>query len=270
MTNYQALVQQIQRKQSMLCIGLDTDTDKIPSHHHYSSSHPELTFNQEILNATPDLCVAYKLNIAFYEQMGIKGWQLLADTLDHIPDDILVIADAKRGDIGNTSRKYAETFFNTFQFDAVTVSPYMGRDSIAPFLEFTDKWTIVLGLTSNEGSQDFQAMTCNGQQLYEHVVTKASQWAGPEQLMIVTGATHPSYFQNIRHHVPHHFMLVPGIGKQGGDVSKVLDQLATADCGVLINAARSIIYADTGEQFAEAAREEAQQFRDLMKPYIRS
>lgn len=268
MTNYQFLVDQIRLKQSMLCIGLDTDSSKIPSFLHKSSNDPELLFNKKIIEATKDLCVAYKINTAFYEQMGMRGWQLMVDTLALIPDETLVIADAKRGDIGNTSRKYAETFFNTYQFDAVTVSPYMGEDSINPFLAFTNKWTIVLGLTSNEGSQDFQAMQCNGQPLYEQILAKASRWAGPEQLMFVTGATHPSYFTRIRHHVPYHFMLVPGIGKQGGDVSAVLDQLATDDGGVLINAARSIIYADSGEQFAEASREEAAQLRSKMKPYI--
>lgn len=270
MEKYQSLVREIHQKKSMLCIGLDTDPAKIPEHLHQTSSFPELAFNKAIIEATKDTCVAYKLNIAFYEQMGIKGWQLIEETLQLLPANMLVIADAKRGDIGNTSYKYAETFFETYQFDAITVSPYMGEDSVKPFLSYTDKWTILLGLTSNQGSEDFQTLPCRNKPLYEHVLAKAAQWAEPQHLMFVVGATHPHLLTAIREIVPRHFLLVPGVGKQGGKVEDILKGAATEDGGVLINASRSIIYASDGEDYADAAREQALSLREQMKDFIPS
>ncbi|MEZ4909432.1 MAG: orotidine-5'-phosphate decarboxylase [Saprospiraceae bacterium] len=257
------LVQQIRSKNSCLCIGLDTELSKIPSH--FGTSIESLyLFNKTIIEATLDLCVAYKPNIAFYESLGTKGWDILERTMALIPDTHFTIADAKRGDIGNTSKKYAETFFNTFDFDAVTVAPYMGRDSVLPFLDYKDKVTIILGMTSNEGSRDFQQLRLqSGNYLYETVIEECSHWGTPQQLMFVVGATQAASLTSIRKIIPKHFLLVPGIGAQGGDVQDVITYGKNKDIGLLINASRSILYASKDKDFADAARREAQNLNSL-------
>ena len=252
-----ALAEQIRLKKSYLCIGLDTDIQRIPEHLR-SLPDPVFAFNKAIIDATKDLCVAYKPNIAFYESMGAKGWESLARTLDYIPDNIFTIADAKRGDIGNTSRLYARAFFETLDFDAVTVAPYMGVDSVAPFLEFDDKWVILLALTSNKGSNDFQLTAQEeGQPLYEKVMRTAMTWGTPDNLMFVVGATHPEKMQDIRRIAPDHFLLVPGVGAQGGDLEGLSRYGLNEDRGLLVNSSRGIIYAGDGDDFAEKARDAA-------------
>ncbi len=255
---------EIQSKKSYLCVGLDTAPEKIPTHLR-GEEDPIFAFNKAIIDATRDLCVAYKPNLAFYESLGPKGWISLEKTLAYIPSEHFVIADAKRGDIGNTSRMYAKTFFETYNFDAVTVAPYMGIDSVEPFLEFTDKWVILLALTSNKGSQDFQ-MTAqdNGQPLYEKVMRKAQEWGSPENLMYVIGATHPEKFAEIRRIAPDHFLLVPGIGAQGGDLAAVSQYGLNQTGGLLVNSSRGIIYAGQGEDFADKAREAAKAVQQEM------
>lgn len=258
--NKQQLFEQIQRKKSFLCIGLDPVMDKLPKHL-LKYDNPILEFNKQLIDATHDLCVAYKPNTAFYETRGVKGWQTLVDTWKHFPKDVFTIADAKRGDIGNTSTMYAEAFFNAesseMSFDSITVAPYMGKDSVSPFFKYSNKWVILLALTSNEGSQDFQVKQSNGQKLYEQVITTSSQWADSNQIMYVVGATKAEEFQSIRRLAPDNFLLVPGVGAQGGSLSAVCEYGLNSQCGLLVNAARSIIYASSGEDFAEKAREEA-------------
>jgi orotidine-5'-phosphate decarboxylase len=262
------LIAQIQAKKSFLCVGLDTELSKIPKHL-LDAEDPIFEFNKAIIDATKDYCVAYKPNIAFYEALGIKGWQSLQKTLDYIPYDIFTIADAKRGDIGNTSRLYAQTFFQTYNFDSVTVAPYMGEDSVTPFLEFENKWVILLGLTSNAGSADFQMLqTPEGISLYQSVLAKAQTWGTPENLMFVIGATHPERFAEIRKIAPDNFFLVPGIGAQGGDLEGVIRYGANKDGGLLINSSRAIIYASNGVDFAERAAEEARKAREAMAGLI--
>ncbi|NET34709.1 MAG: orotidine-5'-phosphate decarboxylase [Cyanothece sp. SIO1E1] len=252
------LVAQIQAKRSFLCIGLDTDINRIPKHL-LSLDDPIFEFNKQIIDATHDLCVAYKPNIAFYESLGAKGWESLAKTMDYIPKEIFTIADAKRGDIGNTSKMYAKTFFETLDFDSVTVAPYMGIDSVTPFLEFSDKWVILLALTSNKGSQDFQMTPQEGgMPLYEKVMRKAQEWGTTSNLMYVVGATHPEKFAEIRSIAPDHFLLVPGVGAQGGTVESVTQYGQNKDVGLLINSSRGIIYAGQNEDFAAQARMVAQ------------
>lgn len=251
-----SLVQNIRDKQSFLCIGLDSDIKKIPSFL-LKEKDPILKFNKEIIEATHDICVAYKPNIAFYESLGSSGWKTLEDTMTLIPDDLFTIADAKRGDIGNTSAMYARAFFDHMNFDSVTVAPYMGIDSVSPFLEFDDKWVILLALTSNKGSKDFQFMNENGQSLYQRVISQSQKWGTPENLMYVIGATHPTKLKEIRDLAPEHFFLVPGVGAQGGDVNSVTINGANDDIGLLINSSRGIIYASDGKDFAEAARASA-------------
>ena len=248
------LYQQIQQKKSCLCVGLDADINRIPKHL-LKHKDPIFEFNKGIIDATKDLCVAYKPNIAFYEALGAKGWESLAKTLDYIPDTHFTIADAKRGDIGNTSSLYAKAFFDTLDFDAVTVAPYMGEDSVKPFLEFEGKWVILLALTSNKGSQNFQ-MTAqeDGQPLYEKVMRAAQTWGTPDNLMFVVGATHPEKFKEIRAIAPDHFLLVPGIGAQGGDLQGVLKYGSNDMGGLLINSSRGIIYAGNGIGFAGKAQ----------------
>ncbi len=263
------LVARIREKRSMLCVGLDTDPARIPSHLRHADD-PVFEFNRRIIDATLGHCVAYKPNIAFYEAQGPRGWESLARTLDYIPDTHFTIADAKRGDIGNTSLRYAQTFFQTFAFDAVTVAPYMGVDSVTPFLEFPGKWVILLALTSNTGSQDFQFAAQDGAApLYEKVMRKALSWAGPDQMMFVVGATHPEKFAEIRRIAPESFLLVPGVGAQGGDLEGVIRYGSTPDGGLLINSSRGIIYAGQGADFAEkagqAARELHLQMASLMQ-----
>jgi orotidine-5'-phosphate decarboxylase len=260
------LFHQIQQKQSYLCVGLDPDLKKIPAHL-LTTADPVFEFNRQIIDATVDWCVAYKPNIAFYEALGPKGWESLEKTLAYIPSDVFTIADAKRGDIGNTSELYARTFFEYFNFDAVTVAPYMGSDSVNPFLILPQKWVILLALTSNPGSEDFQLMPVAGVPgglLFEQVLRKSQNWASAEQLMYVVGATRPAYLQRIRELAPHHFLLVPGIGAQGGNLTEISRLGMNADCGLLVNSARQIIYAGTGPDFARQARQEAQRVQQEM------
>ncbi len=250
------LLAQIRAKNSFLCIGLDTDPARIPGHL-LKEERPVLAFNSAIIEATRDLCVAYKINTAFYEARGLEGWRDLEDTLKLIPPNILTIADAKRADIGNTSAQYARAFFEVLGVDALTLAPYMGQDSIAPFLAYPDKWSILLALTSNAGSRDFQGLQVGDEALYLHVLETASQWAGPEQLMFVVGATHPDKLAEIREKLPAYFFLVPGVGAQGGNLEAVAEAALTPDVGLLVNSSRGIIYASSGEDFAERAEEQA-------------
>ena len=255
------LINEIKRKKSFLCVGLDTELEKIPEHL-LGFEDPVYEFNKQIIEATSDLCVAFKPNTAFYECRGVKGWESLQKTWAALPKECFSIADAKRGDIGNTATQYAHAFFNEarsgFGFDALTVAPYMGKDSVVPFLEYPNKWAIVLALTSNSGGLDFQLTEdLNGVALYERVLEKVSTWGSPEHLMYVVGATRPEYFQSIRTYAPDHFLLVPGVGAQGGDLKEVCRYGLNTDIGLLINSTRSIIYASSGKDFAEKARLEA-------------
>lgn len=261
------LINQIKIKKTYLCVGLDTDIDKIPKH---LQAHPEgiLEFNKQIIDATKDLCVAYKINTAFYEVLGARGWEIMEKTVDYIPKEHFTIADAKRGDIGNTSTQYAKAFFETLQFDSITVAPYMGEDSVRPFLEFDDKWAIVLGLTSNSGSEDFEQQKVGDEFLYEKVLKTVSTWGTPDNLMFVIGATKASVFTDIRKIIPHHFLLVPGVGFQGGSLKEVSQHGLNKDVGLLVNASRAIIYASDKENFAEAARNVALQYQTEMAGYL--
>lgn len=262
------LFDQIKKKQSYLCVGLDTDISKIPQHL-LKHEDPIFEFNKAIIEATQDLCVAYKPNLAFYEALGTKGWSALEKTVKIIPDEIFTIADAKRSDIGNTSKMYAKTFFETMNFDSVTVAPYMGVDSVSPFLEFDNKWVILLALTSNGGSRDFQtSLLEDGDYLFERVLEASKLWGDEEQMMYVAGATKAEMFQNIRKHVPESFLLVPGVGAQGGDLESVSRFGMNSTCGLLVNSSRGIIYASSGEDFAEAARQKAQEVQLEMAEYL--
>jgi len=255
--NRAALVQSIKEKKSFLCIGLDPDLDKMPQHL-LETEDPVFEFNKQLIDATHDLCVAYKPNLAFYEQFGAKGLGSLAKTMDYIPDGIFTIADAKRGDIGNSSLMYARTFFEHYNFDSITISPYMGKDSVTPFLEYENKWTILLALTSNPGSNDFQQVAVNGDKaLYEKVLIDAASWGTTENLMFVVGATRGEMIGQVRKSVPNHFLLVPGVGSQGGSLSEVAQYGMTDDCGLLVNSSRGIIYAGSDQGFAAASREAA-------------
>jgi orotidine-5'-phosphate decarboxylase len=261
------IIETIGRKQSYLCIGLDTDLDKIPKHL-LRAEDPIFEFNRQIIDATRDLCVAYKPNTAFYEAYGVEGWQSLIRTEAYIGSNHFKIADAKRGDIGNTSERYARAFFDQMAFDAITVAPYMGEDSVKPFLYKSGKWVIVLAHTSNPGSQDFQLLKSDGKPLYANVIEKTCAWASPDQLMFVVGATQAERIGDIRRLAPDHFFLVPGIGAQGGSLLEVSRQAMTADCGLLVNASRSVLYASSGEDFADAARKEAYALQQEMKKYL--
>lgn len=265
----EALINQIEEKESFLCVGLDTDINKIPKHL-LNEEDPIFEFNKQIIDATKDLAVAYKPNIAFYEANGVAGWQSLEKTIDYIPNDIFTIADAKRGDIGNTSSMYARAFFENMNFDSITVAPYMGSDSVKPFLEFKDKWVILLAVTSNEGGKDFQFLSSNDQPLYEHVLSTSKQWGSDENMMYVVGATRPEYLQNIRKIIPNHFLLVPGIGAQGGNLEEVCKHGMNDDCGLLINSSRGIIYADSSINFADFARSEAEKIQGKMSEILRN
>ncbi len=261
----QELIEQIKAKKSFLCIGLDSDLDKIPEH---LKDHPDalFEFNKAIIEATSDLCVAYKPNLAFYERYGAKGWDALQRSIALIPKDCLVIADAKRGDIGNTSKYYAEAMFNQLGADAITVAPYMGEDSVKPFLAFEDKWTIVLAMTSNKGAADFQ---WHGEtELFREVIRKCNSWGKDDQLMYVVGATRPEGFKAIREEAPTHFLLVPGVGAQGGTVEDVVKFGMTDEVGLLINSSRGIIYADNSENFANEARKKALQLQKTMEALL--
>jgi len=263
----QQLYQNIIAKQSYLCVGLDPDLDRLPKHL-LELEDPVFEFNKAIIDATQDLCVAYKPNLAFYEALGSKGWIAFEKTIDYISDKHFIIADAKRGDIGNTSKKYAKAFFEQLSCDALTVAPYMGSDSVTPFLEFEQKWVILLALTSNKGSQDFQFMQGNSEFLHEKILQTAKQWGTPDNLMFVVGATHPEKFQRIRELIPEHFLLVPGIGAQGGNLRKVSEYGMNAQCGLLVNSSRGIIYASDGEDFAEKARAAAKKIQLEMREIL--
>ena len=262
------LINRIRAKKSFLCVGLDPDINKIPKHFK-DSNDPIFEFNKAIIDATKDVCVAYKPNLAFYECMGTKGWESLEKTMEYIPKDIFTIADAKRGDIGNTSKMYARTFFEYFDFDAVTVAPYMGEDSVTPFFEFPDKWVILLGLTSNKGSMDFQQIKDKeGKKLYISVIEKAKEWGNPANLMFVVGATHPESFIEIREVAQEHFLLVPGVGAQGGSLEDVVNHGKNADIGLLVNSSREIIYAADGPDFQTEVRKKAIDLQLQMAKYF--
>ncbi len=265
--NRAQLKAQIFAKQSYLCVGLDTDIKKIPQHL-LQEENPILAFNKAVIDATKDYTVAYKINTAFYEAMGIKGWQIMEETLNYIPKDIFTIADAKRGDIGNTSEQYARTFFETFPYDSVTVAPYMGRDSVEPFLKFEGKWTIVLGLTSNEGSKDFQYLPVGDGKLYEQVLTTVSQWGTPENLMFVIGATRTDQIAHVRSLLPQHFFLVPGVGAQGGDLAAISRAALIEDGGLLVNVSRGVIYAGDGVDFTDKVHAAAQDYQQQMQTLL--
>lgn len=270
------LVKQIEEKKSYLCVGLDTSIHKLPAHLPQDCKGM-VTFNKAIIDATKDLCVSYKINTAFYEAYGSKGWDAMEETVAYIPKTHFKIADAKRADIGNTSSQYAKAFFETMNFDAVTVAPYMGEDSVRPFLEFENKWAIVLGLTSNPGAADFELQKFYNPQggkdaqpeyLYEQVLKKISGWGTPENLMFVVGATQASEFTNIRKIIPEHFLLVPGVGFQGGSLSEISKYAKIEDTGLLVNASRAIIYASSGENYAAEARIIASQYQKEMESYM--
>ena len=261
------LIENIKNKSSYLCVGLDTDITKIPQHL-LSAENPVLAFNKAIIDATKAYCVSYKINTAFYEPLGAKGWDIMAETVEYIGKDFFIIADAKRGDIGNTSEQYAKAFLQNMNFDAITIAPYMGKDSVAPFLQFEDKWGIVLGLTSNKGAEDFELLPSQGQLLYEKVLTTVATWGTPDNLMFVIGATQASQFENIRKLTPHHFYLVPGVGAQGGSLKDISKYAMNDDIGLLINVSRGIIYQSGDVDFAEKAAQEAKKYRDEMKHYI--
>lgn len=281
--NRQQIVEEIFKKQSYLCVGLDTDIQKIPKHLQ-SHANPIVEFNKQIIDATKDYCVAYKINTAFYEALGIKGWIALEETLNYIPSTHFTIADAKRGDIGNTSSQYAKAFFETLNFDAITVAPYMGEDSVKPFLEYKNKWTILLGLTSNFGARDFELQKIiteienldegmhtrkfKENYLYETVLKTACHWGTEENLMFVIGATQADEFTNIRNLTPNHFYLVPGVGAQGGSLKEISEKAMIKDCGLLVNVSRAIIYESDGNYFADAAEQVAKEYAKEMKQYL--
>lgn len=263
----QQLTQFIKQQKSYLCVGLDTDITKIPRHL-LSFADPIFEFNKRIIDATRDYCVAYKINTAFYEALGLQGWEAMQRTVDYIPGTHFKIADAKRGDIGNTSTQYAKAFFETLNFDAITVAPYMGADSVIPFLEYKDKWTILLGLTSNPGAKDFELQQAGGELLYEKVMRTASGWGDPGNLMFVVGATQASAFTNIRKITPDHFYLVPGVGAQGGSLKEISEKAMNKDIGLLVNASRAIIFVSNLEDFAAKAAEAAKQYQEEMAGYL--
>ncbi|MFT5848569.1 MAG: orotidine-5'-phosphate decarboxylase [Psychroserpens sp.] len=266
----QQLTQQIKKKKSFLCIGLDVDLNKIPKHL-LKEEDPIFSFNKAIIDATHHLCVAYKPNTAFYEAYGLKGWKALGKTILYLNEkhpEIFTIADAKRGDIGNTSTMYAKAFFEDFEFDSVTVAPYMGKDSIEPFLAFENKHTIMLALTSNEGAFDFQTKTVEGKELYKQVLETSKSWKNSENLMYVVGATKAEYFADIRTIIPNSFLLVPGVGAQGGNLQDVCKYGMNDKVGLLINSSRGIIYASQNDDFAQAAAEKAKELQSQMKAIL--
>ncbi len=269
--NKQQLFENIKKKQSFLCVGLDTDIKKIPQHL-LSEEDPIFAFNKAIIDATADYCVAYKPNLAFYESLGVKGMQSFEKTVAYLREnypDQFIIADAKRGDIGNTSEMYARSFFDHIKVDAVTVAPYMGEDSVKPFLIYPEAWVILLALTSNKGSHDFQLTEdANGERLFEKVLKKSQDWATDEQMMYVVGATQGKMFLDIRKHAPNHFLLVPGVGAQGGSLAEVAQYGMNDQCGLLVNSSRAIIYADKTENFANVAREAAYTVQREMAGYL--
>lgn len=267
--NRQQLVDQIKEKKSFLCVGLDSDIKKIPKHL-LSLEDPIFEFNKQIIDATYKHAVAYKPNIAFYESLGSKGWESLEKTMEYMPQDVFSIADAKRGDIGNTSTMYARAFFENMDFDSITVAPYMGSDSIQPFLAFNQKWVILLAATSNPGALDFQQMTVNttDEKLFEAIIRKSSEWGHVDNLMYVVGATRPELLKDIRKIAPNHFLLIPGIGAQGGSLSEVCKYGMTSECGLLINSSRGIIYADSSKDFANVVAIEAEKIQLEMEQQL--
>lgn len=262
------LIEQIKAKRSFLCVGLDTDLDKIPSHL-LSTEDPVFEFNKAIIDATKDYAVAYKPNIAFYECLGPKGWESLKKTIDYIPENCFVIADAKRGDIGNTSLYYAKTFYEYLNADAVTIAPYMGEDSVTPFLQHPGKWAILLALTSNKGAMDFQFIADeHNEELFKKVLRKSAKWGSEENLMYVVGATRAEGIGEVRKIVPNHFFLVPGVGAQGGSLEDVANYGWNKDCGLLVNSSRGIIYASNDTDFAERAKESAAEIQLEMQKIL--
>lgn len=257
------LVRQIREKKTCLCIGLDSDVDKIPSFLR-EKADPIFEFNKQIIDATKEHTVAYKINTAFYESQGARGWESMSKTVDYIPDSIFKIADAKRGDIGNTCKMYAKAFFEQMNFDAVTLAPYMGRDSILPFLEYEGKWSIILGLTSNPSSADFEMQKVGDKYLFEEVIAQVAAWGTANNTMFVVGATQTEHLSKIRAIVPDHFFLVPGVGAQGGSLQEVTQFGSNKDVGLLINSSRGIIYASDGEDFADQAKKAAIQLNKNM------
>ncbi|MBQ7533096.1 MAG: orotidine-5'-phosphate decarboxylase [Bacteroidales bacterium] len=270
--NKNDIISQIKAKKSFLCVGLDTDIKKIPQHL-LNEEDPVFAFNKAIINATSENAVAYKPNTAFYEVYGAKGWASLEKTINYIKEnhpEIFVIADAKRGDIGNTSANYARAFFETLKADALTVAPYMGVDSVEPFLGFDDKWVVLLALTSNKGSKDFQYLNAEGKELYKNVLMKSQEWADDNKMMYVVGATHPEELGEIRQMLPNHFFLVPGVGAQGGDLQAVAKHGLNDQVGLLVNSSRGIIYASNGENFAEKAAGEAKKLQQQMEELLKA
>ncbi|MDC0313794.1 orotidine-5'-phosphate decarboxylase [Flavobacteriales bacterium] len=260
----QELFNQIIKKESFLCVGLDADLEKIPEHL-LELDDPIFEFNKQIIDATKDYCVAYKPNLAFYESLGVKGWESLQKTMEYIPSDIFTIADAKRGDIGNTSKMYAKTFFEYFNFDSVTVAPYMGNDSVSPFLEFSNRWVILLAATSNVGGLDFQYKKIEGgKRVFEEVLEKSLEWGNEENLMYVVGATRAEMLSDVRAIVPDAFLLVPGVGAQGGSLEEVVKYGMNNTCGLLVNSSRGIIYAGSGNDFASAAGKKSKELQSQM------
>jgi orotidine-5'-phosphate decarboxylase len=264
--NIADLIKEINRKKSFLCVGLDSHLEKTPAHLG-NDVGALLEFNKAIISATSEFAVSYKINTAFYEQYGAAGWGVMEETLKHIPSNCFTIADAKRGDIGNTSSMYAKAFLENMDFDSITVAPYMGRDSVEPFLQF-GKVVIVLGLTSNSGSSDFQTIKSGGKFLYEQVLETAAKWGNENNMMFVTGATKAESLADIRKIIPKHFLLVPGVGAQGGSLEKVIQYGMNKNCGLLVNSSRGIIYASQAEDFAEVAAREAKKIKDAMEPHI--
>lgn len=265
------LIEQIFTKKTFLCVGLDTDMKKIPEHL-LKEDDPIFSFNKAIIDATAPYCIAYKPNLAFYESNGVKGWISFEKSINYLNENYpkhFIIADAKRGDIGNTSAMYARTFFEEMNLDALTVAPYMGEDSVTPFLQYPDKWVILLALTSNKGSHDFQLTTNEeGERLFEKVLRKSQEWGNKDNMMYVVGATQGKMFEDIRKVVPEHFLLVPGIGAQGGSLEEVCKYGMTKDCGLIVNSSRAIIYADKTEKFAEVAAQEAKKVAEQMKEIL--
>ena len=270
--NRQELIKEIKEKQTFLCVGLDTDIKKIPQHLLHEED-PIYSFNRASIDATAPYCVAYKPNLAFYECGGLNGWKSLDKTIHYLRENYphhLIIADAKRGDIGNTSKMYARCFFEEMGVDALTVAPYMGEDSVTPFLEYPDKWVILLALTSNKGSHDFQLTEdATGERLFEKVLRQSQQWADADRMMYVVGATQGKLFEDIRKVVPEHFLLVPGIGAQGGSLEEVCKYGLTKDCGLIVNSSRAIIFADSTERFAEVAAEKAKEVQQQMAELLK-
>jgi len=262
------LFNQIKKKNSYLCVGLDTDINKVPRHL-LEYKDPVFEFNKQIIDATHDLCIAYKPNVAFYEALGPKGWESLQKTVEYIPKECFTIADAKRGDIGNTSSLYARAFFKEMSFDSITVAPYMGEDSVTPFLEFKGKWVILLAHTSNAGSNDFQLVRSDtGKLFYEEVILRSQKWGTPDNMMYVVGATHPNKMEGIRKLAPDHFFLVPGVGAQGGSLEDISKYGFNKECGLIVNSARAIIYASADTDFASEARREAMKVQVEMKALL--